>query len=154
MYLGKNQNNCKTNKLFSADKENCENADLKKGIWGEILKMQNKLFEEDLLIRQTPPIQSNTILTKNSYSQFNSIYNDFFSIYSVRRLIGPRIIKAAVYCNHILLVLLYINSTQSTSVNWIIWLALLLLCRPKVILLSGGHCINSHCSYSDLHLLG
>ncbi len=45
------------NKLFSSDKEKSENADLKKGIWEEILKMQNKWFEEDLFISQTVPIQ-------------------------------------------------------------------------------------------------
>ncbi len=38
--------------------------------------------------------------------------------------------------------LLYFNSAQNTSVNWIIRLLLALLCWPKVILLSGGHYIN------------
>ncbi len=32
------------------------------------------------------------------------------------------------------------NRTQNTSANWVIWLLLWFLCRPKVILLSGGHC--------------
>ncbi len=62
--------------------------------------------------------------------------------YSARRLIGSRIVESAAYCNHKLLALLHLNSTQTTSVNWIIRLLLSLLCWPKVILLSGGHCIN------------
>ncbi len=49
----------------------------------------------------------------------------------------------AAYCNQIWLTQLYINSAQNTSVNWIIWLLLSHKCRPKVILLSGGHCICS-----------
>ncbi len=53
---------------------------------------------------------------------------------------GSRIIEAVIYCNQILLAQLYINRPQNTSVNWILRLLLLLLCRPKVILLSGGHC--------------
>ena len=61
--------------------------------------------------------------------------------YSARRLIGSRIIESAAYSNQILLVPLYLNSTQNTSVNWIIRLMLSLLCWPKAILLSGGHCI-------------
>ena len=61
--------------------------------------------------------------------------------YSARRLIGSRIIESAAYCNQMLLVPLYLNSTQKPSVNWIIRLMLSLLCWPKVILLSGGHCI-------------
>ena len=39
-----------------------------------------------------------------------------------------------------LLVSLFPNSTQNTSVNWIIRLFLSLLICPKVILLSDGHC--------------
>jgi hypothetical protein len=62
--------------------------------------------------------------------------------YSARRLIGSRIIESAVYCNQKLLAHLYLNSTQNISVNWIIRLLLSLLCWPKVILLSGGHCIS------------
>ena len=58
------------------------------------------------------------------------------------RLIGSRIIESAAYCNQILLVSLYLNSTQNTSFNWIIWLLLSLLCWPEVILLSDGHCIQ------------
>ncbi len=61
--------------------------------------------------------------------------------YSVRRLIGSRIIESAAYCNQIMLFPLYLNSTQKTLVNWIIRLLLSILCWPKVILLSGGHCI-------------
>jgi hypothetical protein len=61
--------------------------------------------------------------------------------YNARRLIGSRIIESAAYCNQKLLEHLYLNRTQNTSVNWIIRLLLSLLCWPKVILLSGGHCI-------------
>ena len=57
--------------------------------------------------------------------------------------IGSRIIESAAYCNHILLVPLYLNSLHKTSVNWIIRLVLSLLCRPKVILLSGRHSTSS-----------
>ena len=64
--------------------------------------------------------------------------------YSARRLIGSRIIESAAYCNQKLLAHLYLNSTQNTSVNWIIRLLLSLVCRPKVILLSGGHCISKY----------
>ena len=60
--------------------------------------------------------------------------------YSARCLIGSRIIESAAYCNQIMLVPLYLNSTQNTSVNWIIPLLLSVLHWPKVILLSGGHC--------------
>ena len=60
--------------------------------------------------------------------------------YIVRRLIWYRIIGSAAYCDHTLLLHLY--STQNMSGNWIIRLLLLLLCWPKVILLSGGHCIT------------
>jgi len=52
-----------------------------------------------------------------------------------------RIIESAAYCNQIMLVPLYLNSSQNTFVNWIIQLLLSLLCWPKVIPLSGGHCI-------------
>jgi len=65
---------------------------------------------------------------------FGWIYR-FFSLYSAHCLIGSRLIESAEYCNQILLVPLYLNSTQNASVNWII------LSWPKVILLSGGHCI-------------
>ena len=37
---------------------------------------------------------------------------------------------------------LYLNSTQNMLVNWIIRQLLSILCWPKVIILSGGHCIN------------
>ncbi len=66
--------------------------------------------------------------------------NNMVLEYSARRLIGSRIIESAAYCNHKLMAHLYFNSTQNTSVNWIIRLLLSLLCWPKVILLSGGHC--------------
>jgi hypothetical protein len=62
--------------------------------------------------------------------------------YNARRLIGSRIIESAAYCNQKLLAHLYLNSTQNTSLNWIIRLLLSLLCWLKVILLSGGHCIS------------
>ncbi len=51
-------------------------------------------------------------------------------------MIVSRIIESATYCNQKLLALLYLNSTQMTSVNWIIRLLLSLLCYPKVILLT------------------
>ncbi len=63
------------------------------------------------------------------------------SKYSCRRLLGSRLIESSAYCNQIWLAHLYIDSAQHTSVNWIIRLLLSLLCRPKVIILSGGHCI-------------
>ncbi len=66
--------------------------------------------------------------------------NLWLCTYSARRLMGSRIIESAAYCNHILLAQLHKNSAQNTSVNCIIRLLLSLLCRPKVILLSGGHC--------------
>ncbi len=55
---------------------------------------------------------------------------------------GSRLIESAAYCNQIWLAQLYINSAQNTSVNWNIRLLLSLLCRPKVILLSGGHYVK------------
>ena len=64
----------------------------------------------------------------------------FFWKYSYRRLIRSRIIISAAYCNQILLVPLYLNSTQNTLVDCISWLLLSLLCWHKLILLSGGHC--------------
>ncbi len=70
---------------------------------------------------------------------YNFVLN-FNILYSARRLIGSRIIESAAYCNQKLLAHLYLGSTQNTSVNWIIRLLLSLLCRPNVILLSGGHC--------------
>ncbi len=71
---------------------------------------------------------------------FNTLKIFLESKYSARRLIGSRIIESAAYCNQKLLAHLFLNSTQNTSVNWIIRLLLSLLCWPKVILLSGGHC--------------
>ncbi len=64
--------------------------------------------------------------------------------YSARCLMGSRIIRSSAYCNQILLAQLYINGAQNSSVNWIIQLLLSLSCWPKVILLSGGHCITFH----------
>jgi hypothetical protein len=61
--------------------------------------------------------------------------------YCARRLIRSRIIESAAYCNQILLAPSRINSTQNTSVNWIIRILLSLLCRPKVILISGRYFI-------------
>ncbi len=65
-----------------------------------------------------------------------------YKMYSARRLIGSRIIESAAYCNQILLAPLCMNSTQNMSVHWIIRLLLSLLGRSKVIIISGGHCIN------------
>jgi len=62
--------------------------------------------------------------------------------YSARRLIESRIIVSTAFCKKILLAPLCLNSAQNTSVNRIIRLLLSLLCWPKVILLSGGHCNN------------
>jgi hypothetical protein len=53
---------------------------------------------------------------------------------------GSRIIESAACCNQILSAQLYISRAQITSVNWIIRLLVSLLCRPKMIPLSGGHC--------------
>ncbi len=62
---------------------------------------------------------------------------------------GSRIIESAAYCNQISLVQVYINRAQNTVVNLIFRLLLSLLCRPKVILLSGGHCNNNHLFVSN-----
>ncbi len=48
--------------------------------------------------------------------------------------------RISPYCDQILLSQLCINSAQNTPGNWIIQLLLSLLCQPKVILLSCGHC--------------
>jgi len=69
-------------------------------------------------------------------------YLFYLFYYSARRLIGSLIIESAAYCNQLILVPLYINSTQNTSVNWISRLLLSFLGWPKAILLSGGHCIT------------
>ncbi len=63
-------------------------------------------------------------------------------LYNAHRLIGSQIIESAAYSNHIFMAPLWFNSTQNSLVNWIIWFLLSLLCWPKVILLSGGHCIG------------
>ncbi len=62
---------------------------------------------------------------------------------NARHLMGSRLIESAAYCYQIWLVKLYINSAQNTLVNLIIRLVISLLCRPKVILLIGGHCIGA-----------
>ncbi len=64
-----------------------------------------------------------------------------FWYHIAHHLIGLRVIELAAYCNQKLLAHLYHNSTQNTSVNWIIRLLVLLLCWTNVILLSGGRCI-------------
>ncbi len=74
-------------------------------------------------------------------SVWHSFYDFSYTCYSARRFIGSQIIESAAYCNQIMLVPLYLNSTQNTLVNWIIRWLLSLLGWPKVILLSGGHCI-------------
>ncbi len=56
------------------------------------------------------------------------------------------IIESAAYCNQKLLAHFYLNTTQNTSVNWIIRLLLSLLCWPKVILLSSGNCALKNCT--------
>ncbi len=81
----------------------------------------------------------------NTLNCNNTFYTLIFQLncyYSARRLIGSRIIESSAYCNQKLLAHLYLNSTLNTSVNWIIRLLLSLFCWPKVILLSGGHCIG------------
>ncbi len=65
----------------------------------------------------------------------------YLSYHGLRYLVTQS--ESATYCNQILQVPLYLNSTQSTQVNWIIWLLLSLLCRPNVILLSGEHCFSA-----------
>ncbi len=59
----------------------------------------------------------------------------------------------AAYYNQNLLAHWYLNSTQNTSVNWIIRLLLWLLCWPKVILLSGGHCSTIFCCFIRINSL-
>ncbi len=77
------------------------------------------------------------------YCQWTNLFQCIFfnSKYTARRLIGSRMIESAAYCNQKLLAHLYLNSKQNTSVNWIIRLMLSLLCWPKVIVISGGHCM-------------
>jgi hypothetical protein len=81
-----------------------------------------------------------------------------FTKYSARRLLGSKIIESAAYCNQISLAQVYINRAQNTSITWIICLLLSLLCRPKVILLSGGQTLyfprkkltaHSNCEFAD-----
>ncbi len=74
-------------------------------------------------------------------------------IYCARRLMESRVIESAAYCSQILLAQLYKNGAQNTSVNWVIRLLLSLLCRSKMIPLSGGHCsIIFICSFWWRHL--
>ena len=61
-------------------------------------------------------------------------------MYSACRSIRSRIIESAAFCNQIFHVPLYINSTQNSWFSWIVRLLLSLLCWPKTILLSSGHC--------------
>ena len=74
--------------------------------------------------------------------QHSNVFTVSLLYYSACRLIGSRIIESAAYCYQIL-VPVYLSSEQSTSINWIIRLLSSLLCLPKVILLSGGHCMFS-----------
>jgi hypothetical protein len=61
--------------------------------------------------------------------------------YNARRLMGSFILELAAYCNQILILArLHRNCVKNTSVNWIIRLLLSLICRPKLIFWSGGHC--------------
>ena len=60
--------------------------------------------------------------------------------FSARRLIGSRIIESVAYCN-LIAGLIIPKEYIKTSVSWIVRLMLSLLCWPKVILLSDGHCI-------------
>ncbi len=62
--------------------------------------------------------------------------------YSVRRLVRSRIIESTADCYQKLLVPIFLNSPQNTSLKWIIWLLLSFLRWPKVILLSDGNCIK------------
>ncbi len=86
-------------------------------------------------------LNKNTL--NNEFTAFYFIHKlkvVFVCRYSVRRLIGSLIIESAIYCNQILLVPVYLNMYIKTSVNWIIRLLLSLLCRHKVILISGRQC--------------
>ena len=47
---------------------------------------------------------------------------------------------------------LHYNSTQNTSVNWIIRLLLSILCWPKVILLCSAHCIELYVRIDDIFI--
>jgi hypothetical protein len=62
-----------------------------------------------------------------------------FELYCARRFIESRTIESAAYCDQNFQILLNLNSKQKMLVNWIIRLLLSLLCRPKVIILSGGY---------------
>ena len=75
------------------------------------------------------------IIIWNSTLTQTNIFIDlkWFFIYSAHRLIESRIIESAAYCNKILLVPLYLNSSQNTSVYRIIRLLLSFICWPKVI---------------------
>ncbi len=106
-----------------------------------------KLYLAAKKIQNMGPILPNFFLLIFRFvllSLTGSYTQKIYLLYSVRRLIGSRKIESAIYCNDILLVPLYLNSTQNTSVYRIIRLLLSLLCEPKVILLSGGHCSVQH----------
>ncbi len=76
----------------------------------------------------------------HTLSQIKLILIVLAIIYSARRLMGSQLIESAAYCNQTWLAKLYINSAQNTLVNWIIQLLVSILCQPKVIPLSDGHC--------------
>ncbi len=78
---------------------------------------------------------------KRPWSEILLVF-DLISKYSARRLIGSRLTESAAYCKQKMIAHLYPNSTQNTSVNWIIRLLLSLFWCPKVILSSGEHCTS------------
>ncbi len=101
--------------------------------------------------------QSKDIWYFTSSAIYVSIYSENFDGWSFNTVpIRSRIIESTAYCYLKLLVHLYLNSTQNTSVNKIIWLLLSLIRWPKAILLNGGHCtwINSSLSVSQLEKFG
>ena len=65
--------------------------------------------------------------------------------------------ESVAYWNQILLIQLYLHSTQKVLRNWIVWLLLSLLCWPKVILLIGEHCTKIDCvlpfTYENWHFI-
>ncbi len=78
---------------------------------------------------------SKKILQLHNAKYFIPLTGNF---YSTRRLIESRIIESAEYCNQILLVPWYPNSTKNTSVNWISQLLLSLLYWAKAVVLNQG----------------
>ncbi len=121
-------------------------------IWGRMGGHENQSIPSCIGILHLIPMVFNTnaliLPLLNCFFEVeylnNWIYFAHWSIllYSARRLMGSRLIVSAAFCNRIWLAQLYINSAQNTLVNWIIRLLLSLWCRPKVILLSGGHCLT------------